>query len=186
MPTYQFKEHTMFPTKSTFDDNRLLPVYWIGIALILAIADHLAGPFIQFPIVYLVPVALASWYSGLSWGLAFSFILPLIRLFFNIAVWTIPWTIFEASINCCIRIVVFSLFAILISRSSKRTRALSKEVHLLSGLLPICAYCKKIRDESSNWQPIESYISQRSDALFSHGCCPECAQKYFGDYLSKK
>jgi DNA-binding NtrC family response regulator len=50
-------------------------------------------------------------------------------------------------------------------------------VKTLSGLLPICAWCKKIRDDKGYWNKIESYISEHSDALFTHGMCPECFKK---------
>jgi PAS domain S-box-containing protein len=56
--------------------------------------------------------------------------------------------------------------------------ALAK-VKTLNGLLPICASCKKVRDDSGYWNQIESYISQHSTATFSHGCCPDCAVKLF-------
>ncbi len=51
------------------------------------------------------------------------------------------------------------------------------EIRTLSGLIPICASCKKIRDDKGYWNQIELYISDRSDAQFSHGICPECARK---------
>ena len=57
---------------------------------------------------------------------------------------------------------------------------------MLEGLRHICMFCKRIRDESESWQPIEAYISRRSDADFSHGLCPECAQKHYGDVLARK
>lgn len=56
--------------------------------------------------------------------------------------------------------------------------ALAK-VKTLSGFIPICASCKKIRDDQGYWSQIESYISEHSDAEFSHGLCPECLEKYF-------
>jgi PAS domain S-box-containing protein len=56
-----------------------------------------------------------------------------------------------------------------------------ENVRVLSGLLPICAGCKKIRDNTGDWQQMESYISQHSDAVFSHGMCPDCARRYYGD-----
>ena len=59
-------------------------------------------------------------------------------------------------------------------------KALSK-IKTLSGLLPICSYCKKIRDDKGYWDKIESYIQKKSDAEFSHGICPECAKKYYPD-----
>jgi len=48
------------------------------------------------------------------------------------------------------------------------------DVRRLSGLLPICAYCKRIRDDKDYWKQIEQYVSEHSDAQFSHGICPEC------------
>ena len=54
--------------------------------------------------------------------------------------------------------------------------ALAK-VKLLEGIIPICMYCKKIRDDKESWQPLEVYISEHSEALFSHGICPECSKK---------
>jgi len=56
------------------------------------------------------------------------------------------------------------------------------EVKTLSGLLPICSHCKKIRDDRGYWDQIESYVMKYSDAKFSHGICPECAKKYYPDY----
>ena len=51
------------------------------------------------------------------------------------------------------------------------------EVKVLNALLPICSYCKKIRDDKDYWQSVEGYISQHTDAQFSHGICPECYEK---------
>ena len=55
------------------------------------------------------------------------------------------------------------------------------EVKLLSGLLPICASCKNIRDDKGYWNEIERYISQRSEATFTHGVCPACVEKFYPD-----
>ncbi len=53
-------------------------------------------------------------------------------------------------------------------------------VKTLSGLLPICAWCKKIRDDQGYWEKVESYISRHSDAKFTHGMCPECFESQMG------
>lgn len=55
------------------------------------------------------------------------------------------------------------------------------KVKTLRGLLPICSYCKKIRDDKGYWTQIESYIHERSEAEFSHSICNECADKYYPD-----
>ncbi len=51
------------------------------------------------------------------------------------------------------------------------------QVRRLHGLLPICAYCKKVRDDTNYWQQIEAYVTEHSDATFTHGICPECYEK---------
>ena len=60
--------------------------------------------------------------------------------------------------------------------------ALAK-VKTLSGFLPICANCKKIRDDTGYWNQIELYIKDHSEAEFSHGLCPPCTQELYGDFL---
>jgi hypothetical protein len=58
--------------------------------------------------------------------------------------------------------------------------ALNK-VKMLSGLLPICASCKKIRDDRDQWRNLEDYIGDHSEAKFSHGICPDCMKKYYSN-----
>lgn len=60
----------------------------------------------------------------------------------------------------------------------ERRRALS-EIKVLSGMLPICSYCKKIRNDEGYWEHLENYISDHSDAEFTSGLCPDCSKKYF-------
>ena len=61
-----------------------------------------------------------------------------------------------------------------------------EEVKLLSGLLSICASCKRIMNEHEVWEPLESYIQSHSQAKFSHGVCPDCLQKLYPEHYSKK
>jgi PAS domain S-box-containing protein len=56
-------------------------------------------------------------------------------------------------------------------------------VKSLSGLLPICASCKKIRDDKGYWSQVESYIQKHSEARFSHGMCPDCLKKWYPDLV---
>jgi AmiR/NasT family two-component response regulator len=58
-------------------------------------------------------------------------------------------------------------------------------VKRLSGMLPICANCKRIRDDQDHWQDIEGYIREHSEAEFTHGLCPECAEELYPDYRKK-
>ncbi|MHB8655158.1 MAG: response regulator [Terriglobia bacterium] len=58
-------------------------------------------------------------------------------------------------------------------------------VNQLQGLLPICSYCKKIRDDKNYWQQVEGYISAHSEAQFSHGICPDCYENIVKPELGK-
>lgn len=63
----------------------------------------------------------------------------------------------------------------------EREKAL-EDVKVLRGLLPICASCKKIRNEENYWIQIESYIKEHSEAEFSHGICPDCVKKLYPEF----
>ena len=58
------------------------------------------------------------------------------------------------------------------------------EIKTLHGILPICASCKKIRDDSGAWHQLEVYIRDRTDAEFSHGLCADCAAKLYPEYFT--
>jgi len=55
------------------------------------------------------------------------------------------------------------------------------EIKTLRGIIPICSNCKKIRDDQGFWQQVESYVMKHTEASFSHGICPECVEKLYGD-----
>ncbi|MFH2058646.1 MAG: response regulator [Pseudomonadota bacterium] len=65
-------------------------------------------------------------------------------------------------------------------KNTQLQEALDK-IKTLKGLLPICATCKKVRDDKGYWNQIDVYIEKHSDALFSHGICPGCSKKMYGD-----
>jgi len=61
-----------------------------------------------------------------------------------------------------------------------------ERVKTLSGLLPICAHCKKIRDDEGYWQGVETYVTEHSEAVFSHGICPDCINELYPQFAKKK
>jgi len=68
---------------------------------------------------------------------------------------------------------------------AERILGLREELHALEGLLPICSYCKRIRDADGGYGSLERYIEQRSGAEFSHGICPECYEKHVRPQLER-
>lgn len=72
----------------------------------------------------------------------------------------------------------------LAERVQELTEAL-QQVKRLQGLLPICSYCKKVRNDGNYWEQVESYISKHSEAQFSHGICPDCYENIVKPELKK-
>lgn len=62
-------------------------------------------------------------------------------------------------------------------------RTALSEVKTLQGILPICSFCKKVRDDEGYWNQVDVYIRRRSDVDFSHSVCPECMRKHYPDYI---
>lgn len=85
--------------------------------------------------------------------------------------------------------VGFSVWAWLAATTmARRHRELSEalqQVRRLEGLLPICSYCKKIRDERNDWHKVETYVADRSEARFTHGVCPACMENVLEPQLRK-
>ena len=152
------------------------PVTAIGLAILCLVGDFFIGPYIIFPITFIAPVVIAAWFCRPAYAYSLAIIQPLIRLGFAFS-WPPHWSITISVINTIIRIAVLAFFAYLVSRTARQTRELAKRVNLLEGILPICGLCKKIRDEHGNWQAVEIYVSNRSEALFSHTLCPDCLKR---------
>ena len=99
---------------------------------------------------------------------------------------SLPEMILLGGVGIALLLGVTILLAQKSSANARKTAALNREletalgeVKTLSGLLPICASCKRIRDDGGYWNKIERYISKHSGASFSHGFCPECAKNLF-------
>ena len=73
-----------------------------------------------------------------------------------------------------VRAGVVLLIALWFGRLAAHEASLTRHVKALEGLLPICAFCKRIRNDGGEWEGLESYISGHSTAKFSHGFCPQC------------
>lgn len=70
-------------------------------------------------------------------------------------------------------------------RAQRQQELIDRLENTLQGLVPICASCKSIRNKDGRWENLETYISQHSEAEFSHGMCPDCARKHYGKYLNR-
>jgi len=158
-----------------------------GASLFLVVlGDYVTGVDVNFTFFYLIPVALVTWRIGRRAGIGASLICALVwavtdfegRTEFNVAqaVWN-TWIQFGV-------FVTFSFISYRIFESLTDQRKLNMElqaalaeVRKLSGLLPVCAWCKRVRDEHDHWVSLESYVMEHSDADFTHGICPDCRDR---------
>ena len=69
----------------------------------------------------------------------------------------------------------------LLSRKNKELEAAFARIRRLEGIIPICMHCKNIRSDDASWQKLEAYISNHSNAIFSHGICPDCIAEHYPD-----
>ncbi len=73
-----------------------------------------------------------------------------------------------------------------LEEANKKLKKALNEIKTLHGLIPICANCKKVRNDQGYWQMVEEYVSEHSDVTFSHGICPDCYKKLYGNRFSNK
>jgi phosphoserine phosphatase RsbU/P len=90
---------------------------------------------------------------------------------------TKPFDAAELRARMQVGVRVVNLQTALAERVREVEEALSR-VKQLQGLLPICSYCKKIRDDQNYWHQVESYVGKHTDARFSHGICPDCTENF--------
>jgi len=69
-----------------------------------------------------------------------------------------------------------------LEEANLQLQAALDEVKTLSGMIPICSHCHKIRDDQEFWDRLESYLSKHSGAQFSHGICPDCIKELYPDF----
>jgi hypothetical protein len=163
--------------------------------LVIAFLDYWTGFRYRMIIFYLMPVSYAAWFIGRKTGIAFSALVVMTMLYPVMASGT---DFDDFSIEIWNRAMYFALFIVVIALLSKLRSTMQQRAGLitklqnalnavkeLSGILPICANCKKIRDEEGYWHDVDVYISRHTKAEFTHGICAECANKLYPSLFDK-
>ena len=156
-------------------------LFSVFLSFVILFIDYITGPDIEFPILFIIPVIMATWYHGKHAGFIFSIILPVAVIYFNF-LWHREILIVFIIINTVVRIIILLVISYLVSVIRIQQGRLAERVNRLEKILPICSYCKRIRDRNNSWRSVEEYIGVRTDTEFSHGLCPECAKKYYGEF----
>jgi hypothetical protein len=157
---------------------RARPVYWIGASAIILLVDYVTGPFIQFPILFVLPVAIATGAQGLLAGVSVATLLPLLRLSFFLR-WKVPVSWQLECIDTLVDVVILGALAGMVHQIIRQQR----QIRVLEGMLPICSFCKRIRDEAGEWRRFEVFITERSEARFSHTFCQQCGREHYPELV---
>ncbi len=140
---------------------------------------------------FVAAVIVASRYAGVTTGLLVSVASVLLfDWFFDSTPHALDFSVggfLRAGVFCSVSFLVASLekqrrFVIeRMEEANQKLRSALEEIKTLRGILPICAYCKKIRTDSGSWVQVEKYIREHSEAEFSHGICPTCVREHYAD-----
>jgi len=170
----------------------------IGLGLLLFVGwlDYITGPEVSLLVFYFLPLAFVGWYTKRKVAILLSFAAAAIWFFVDhfidahvYALWMVEYW------NALVRFMTFMIVAMIFWYMQSQ---LEREQHLncdlaaalatvkkLSGLLPICASCKNIRNDHGYWEQIEAYIREHSEAEFTHSICPACAEKLYPELYSR-
>jgi hypothetical protein len=158
--------------------SRFSPIHWLLASISVIPLDYFTGPYLDaMVLLYPVPAAMAAWSGSPRWSIALAVALPPARmLIFHYWGWQAP------ALEAVLDTVVIVLFSIAIALIILHLRRQALTLRVLGGMLPICGFCKRIRNGDA-WEPLEGFIRNHSEAEFSHTFCAECGAKHYSDYL---
>lgn len=177
-------------------DNPLNKSQWLVVAacIIMSLAvdwlDYTTGEEYELFILYYIPVGIIAWQVGRTVGLLMSI--------FCAATWFQSdflthqhYSLLVGSWDTSMRLISFAALAWTLSQvrtELTREKKLNTEladamaqIKTLTGILPMCSFCRRIRDDSRRWVHLEAYITRHSEAQVSHGLCPTCYKRYYGE-----
>ena len=161
----------------------------IPLTLIVALLDHYTKNELQVSVLYLIPVSLASWKLGKGEAVFVATFSALIWFVAETPALHQATSVWIPVLNMLGLFGVFLTVALILSalrrafdEHERLIGALEDalgRVKTLTGLLPMCSWCKKVRDDDGYWQAVEAYIHKHSEAEVTHGICPECKTSLF-------
>ncbi len=161
----------------------------LGFLLALGYVDYLTAFEFDLFLFYALPVAGTAWFGG-SLPAVLTALVAVVVWFGANVFWSHPYSSrFYEYWNTGLRCGWVLIVALTVSRlradlhrerrmNAALTEAMS-QVNQLTGLLPICAWCKKIRNDEGYWEQVEEYLRKHAGAQFTHGICPACKQTHF-------
>jgi len=165
-----------------FKRNSILVVIALSV-VVLGFVDYVTGYELGFFLFCFLPIAVTAWKVGRISSYMISILSTMVWFLSDIP--SHPYSnVLFAFWNTIMRLLSFLIIAYftskiksLLGKKLEASQDLLRQVKTPNGLIPICASCKKIRDDKGDWQRIEEYFEERTNAQFTHGLCPECVDK---------
>ena len=168
------------------------PLIFSVVQLVLVgLVDHLTGERLDFFLFYFIPIGYLAWHVGRRAAIIMAAASGTIWWLVNM-LWVQTgdsWAV--DAWNEVVLLASFLVVACLISgiraeveHHKKTAKDLSEAlstIRRLTGIVPMCVYCRRIRDKKDEWLPLESYIARHTEAQVSHGMCPQCYRQHHGD-----
>jgi len=151
-------------------------VTYVLLSAAILLLDLFTGPFLLFPILFVVPVTLSAWFYRARLAYSLAVLLPVGRLLIATLLDT-PSPFPYIAANGLIRVAVLVFISFLVSRTARQTKALQQRVDTL---VTICAWSRSV-EYQGEWISFEQYLQRRFNINTSHGISPAEAQKVFGD-----
>lgn len=158
--------------------------------VLIGFADWVTGPIIGFSIFYVIPVFGVTWRLGKREGFLMAFISAVVwvtmdmlgrpELARGIALWNFGVNFLLLSAISLVLTRIKDAMTQQVGLTTELQQALA-EVTRLTGLLRVCAWCRRIRNDEGGWEPMEQYLSKHADVQFTHGICSDCVQKHHPD-----
>lgn len=176
--------------KTLLDNKAFVVILGFALVGLLGFFDDISGYDLGFFVFYFIPISLVAWKADRVWALVLAAVSAIVWGYVDF----LSGHHYSSTVyyfwNAGIRLISFVILAVfvdmvqvLLRRQQKLNADLSKtlaDLKQLKGFLPICASCKKIRNDNGYWEQIEKYISSHSEAEFTHSICPECAKRLYG------
>jgi hypothetical protein len=161
----------------------------------IAVIDFLTGYKLSFSIFYLAPILLITWSVNRTYGLAFAILSGFLWFLVDIATNPLAADLIYPFWNASVRTGFFLSGVFMLDRLkftfAEQKKLLAElndsfdQIKTLNGLLPICAWCKKIRDDQGYWHQVDAYIAKHSELKFTHGICPYCRERLEKEQLAE-
>jgi hypothetical protein len=160
------------------------------VSLAISWLDAFTGERYELFVLYFIPVGFSVWWAGRGAGVLLSLVSAAGWFESDVAArasYSIPiesWDVLMRLFSFLAIALALSVIKVELLRERTLRAELAKamaEIKQLSGVLPMCSFCRKIRNESNRWVPLETYIAEHSEATVSHGLCPRCYKKHYSE-----